>query len=66
MEWKIGNKCYIMTKEQYPLKCVINRPHIFVGMWVLYNCHNNYYWGARHERDFFKTKKELLQHHYGA
>lgn len=61
-EWKIDDRCFIMTKEGKPMKCVINRPFVLVKMWVLSN--GNGYWGPVKEEDMFRTKKELLSHYY--
>lgn len=64
-KWKIGNKCFIMTKEGKALRCTINRPYIFIKSWVLYDKSNSYYWGVGWEDKMFKTKKECLQATYG-
>lgn len=57
-EWKIGDKCYIMTKEERPLSCIIHMPHFKVETWILFKYDG--YWGPAHESKMFRTKKECL------
>lgn len=64
MTWKVGDKCWVMTKEGKPICCLVRCPAIPLKTWKINSqlC----YFAVTHEDKMFRSKKELLSHYYGA